>query len=110
MFDLARALSQGKPVECSIRGQVIDTPRTFYGRRTHAVHEAFHITVGNQRLEVVENLGLAPSIPAQPGDEILLHGELVPDGSHGPLIHWIHHDPSGQHEAGYAIENGVRYD
>lgn len=109
MFDIRQALAAGKPVECTMRARVVDAPRTYYGTRTHAEHEDFHIEAGGIRLEVVQNLKLAPSIPAEPGDEILLHGEFVPHGSHGPLMHWIHHSPGGGHEDGYAVLDGKTY-
>lgn len=109
MFDLAQALSRGVPIECTLEGHVLDMPRNFYGNRTHAMHEAFHVEVAGQRLEVLENLAIAPYVPVHPGDDVVMHGQLIPQGSHGPLMHWIHRDPSGRHEDGYLINQGRSY-
>jgi hypothetical protein len=110
MFNLSAALAAGNPIECTLEATVTDDAREFYGNRTHAEHEDFHVEVAGRRLEVVENLGLAPLIPVKRGDQIELHGELVPHGSHGPLMHWIHRSPNGHHESGYCIDNGQRYE
>ena len=109
MFDLAAALQAGSPQECTLDAVVTDVPREYYGNRTHAMHEYFHVLSQGKRLEVVQNLRCSPQVPVHPGDGVTLHGELVPDGSHGPLMHWTHHDPSGRHEDGWVIDEGKRY-
>ena len=83
MFDLAAALQAGSPKECTLSAIVTDSPRQYYGSRTHAEHEDFHVLCQGRRLEVVQNLRCSPEIPVQPGDSVCLHGELVPHGSHG---------------------------
>ena len=45
------------------------------------------------RLEVVDNVSLAPRVPVTPGDRVSIQGVLVPDARRGPLVHWTHHDP-----------------
>lgn len=109
MFNLTAALQAGNPQECTLDAVVTDKPREFYGARTHAMHEDFHVLCQGQQLEVVQNLACSPAIPVQPGDGVTLHGELVPHGSHGPLIHWTHHDPGGRHEDGWVMDGGQRY-
>ena len=89
---------------------VVSAPRFFYGSRTHAMHEAFNVRADDGRaLEIVDNLGLAPRCPVTPGDRITVKGEFVPDGSHGPMVHWTHHDPARRHQDGYIEFNGQRY-
>ncbi len=109
MFDLANALQAGRPLECTLDATVCDSPREYFGNRTKAEHEYFHVVCQGQRLEVVQNLNCSPNVPVQPGDAIELHGELVPHGSHGALMHWTHHDPSGRHEDGWVLDHGQRY-
>jgi hypothetical protein len=109
MIDLPAALRAGIPRECTLEAVVTDEPRDYYGNRTHAMHEAFHVLCQGRRLEVVQNLGCGSRVPVQAGDGVTLHGELVPNGSHGPLMHWTHHDPSGRHEDGWIIDAGQRY-
>lgn len=96
--------------EVCLGATVTSPPRFFYGSITHAMHEAFNIrTDGGRKLEVVDNVSLAPRCPVEPGDRITIKGEYVPDGSHGPMIHWTHHDPDHRHEDGYIELNGRRY-
>jgi hypothetical protein len=109
MINLSAALQAGVPEECTLDAVVADEPRNYYGNRTHAMHEAFHVMCQGQRLEVVQNLRCGQQVPVQPGDGVTLHGELVPHGSHGPLMHWTHPDPNGRHEGGWIIDRGKRY-
>jgi hypothetical protein len=96
--------------EVSLGATVTSTPHYFYGSVTHAMHEAFTIrTDQGQALEVVDNVGIAPRCPVKPGDHISLKGEYIPNGSHGPMVHWTHRDPDHKHEDGYIELNGRRY-
>ncbi len=110
MTTLSAALASHAPSEVAFSATVASAPHFFYGTNTHAMHEAFDVrTDDGRRLEIVDNVALAPRIPVVPGDRIGVRGELIPDASRGPLVHWTHHDPAGVHEDGYLDLNGRRY-
>ncbi len=92
-------------------GAIVTTaPHFFYGRASHAVHEAFDVRTDDGRaLEIVDNVALAPRVPVTIGDRIAVRGELVPNASRGPLVHWTHHDPAHIHPDGYIELDGKRY-
>jgi hypothetical protein len=107
---LANGLASASPSEVAFSGTVLDAPRFFYGTNTHAMHEAFDVRSDDgHRVEVVDNVKLAPPVPVAPGDRVSILGELVPETSHGPLVHWTHHDPAHVHADGYIDFNGRRY-
>jgi hypothetical protein len=107
---LANGLASASPSEVAFSGTVLNAPRFFYGTNTHAMHEAFDVRSDDgHRVEVVDNVKLAPRVPVAPGDRVSILGELVPDTSHGPLVHWTHHDPAHVHPDGYIDFNGRRY-
>ena len=94
----------------SFSGTVVSRPHFFMGSRTHALHEAFDVRAdGGSRVEVVDNVTIAPKVPVAPGDRVGVCGELVHDRRGHPLVHWTHHDPHGVHPDGYIDFNGRRY-
>jgi hypothetical protein len=110
MNTLSAGLALHTPSEVAFSATVLSAPHYFYGTNTHAVHEAFEVRSDDgHEVEIVDNVKLAPRIPVMPGDRIGVQGELVPDASHGPLVHWTHHDPSGRHEDGWLDFAGRRY-
>jgi hypothetical protein len=107
---LANGLASASPIEVAFSGTVLNAPHFFYGTNTHAMHEAFDVRSDDgHRVEVVDNVKLAPRVPVAPGDRVSILGELVPETSHGPLVHWTHHDPAHVHPDGYIDFNGRRY-
>jgi hypothetical protein len=107
---LSGGLALSAPSEVAFSGVVLSEPTFFFGSNTQAMHEAFNVRGDDgQRVEIVDNVKLAPRVPVHPGDRIDVRGELVPDTNRGPLVHWTHHDPSGQHEDGYIDFAGRRY-
>jgi len=107
---LSAALAAVSPSEVTFGATVVSSPHFFYGRNTHATHEAFRVlTDDGHRLEVVDNVKLAPRVPVAPGDHVTIRGELVPHGSHGPLVHYTHHDPQHVHPDGFIELAGHLY-
>lgn len=98
--------------EVTLGAQTLTPPRFFIG--THGKHEAFDVQVDDgsslqgQKLEVIDNVDIAPQIPVHPGDQVEVRGELIHDPDK-TIIHWTHHDPHGHHPDGYIKLNGKLY-
>lgn len=98
------------PSEVRFGATVLSAPHFFYGSRTHAMHEAFEARADDGvRVEIVDNVALAPRIPVVAGDRIGVQGELVPQTRYGPLVHWTHHDPDHHHQDGFIDLHGKQY-
>jgi hypothetical protein len=110
MNSLAAGFAANVPSEVRFAGTVASPPRYFFGRGTQAWHEAFNVTSDDgHRVEIVDNVKLAPRVPVVPGDRVVVQGELVPGASRGPLVHWTHHDPAQRHADGFIELHGRRY-
>ena len=110
MSSLQAAFSSHVPSEVDFGATVLTRPRFFFGANTHAMHEAFDVRADDgHRLEVVDNVALAPRVPVAPGDHIVIRGELVPEARRGPLVHWTHHDPAHRHQDGFIALRGRVY-
>ncbi len=110
MNTLASGFARERPSEVTFGGTVLSAPHFFYGSHTHAVHEAFDVRSDDgRRLEIVDNVALAPRVPVVVGDRIAVRGELIPDARPEPVVHWTHHDPGGAHADGYIELDGRRY-
>jgi hypothetical protein len=70
-------------------------------------HQRFILDIGSgSTLLVAHNIDLAPRLTSlKVGDTVAFSGvyEWNPKGG---LLHWTHHDPSGQHQAGWLKHNG----
>jgi hypothetical protein len=72
-------------------------------------HQKFLVKINpEQTLLIAHNIDLAPRVPLKVGDEILFSGEYVYNPK-GGIIHWTHHAPQGNHEAGWVMLNGQKY-
>jgi hypothetical protein len=110
MNTLSAGLALHVPSEVDFSGVVLSQPHFFFGKNTQAMHEAFDVRSDTgDRVEVVDNVKLAPRVPVHPGDRVSIRGELLPDTNRGPLVHWTHHDPAGVHLDGYIDFAGRRY-
>ncbi|MDQ2908380.1 MAG: DUF3465 domain-containing protein [Candidatus Eremiobacteraeota bacterium] len=110
MNTLDGGMRLGGPSEVRFGATVLSAPHLFYGSRTHAMHEAFNVRGDDGvKVEIVDNVALAPQIPVVPGDRIGVQGELVPCTRYGPLVHWTHHDPDHNHQDGFIDLRGRRY-
>jgi hypothetical protein len=73
-------------------------------------HQRFILALDSgQTLLVAHNVDLAPRIESLAvGDRVAFRGEYEWNGK-GGVLHWTHHDPQGQHEAGYLKHRGRTY-
>jgi len=74
-------------------------------------HQRFIIKLtGGQTLLIAYNIDLAPRIDSlQIGDSIKFYGEYLWNEK-GGIVHWMHRDPQGKHEAGWIEYKGRRYE
>ncbi len=98
-----------RSAEVCFAATVASRPHFFYGTRTHAEHEAFEVATAAGRLEIVDNVAIAPPIPVTPGDRIQVRGEIVHDPGREPVVHWTHRDPAGKHADGFIRLRGQIY-
>jgi len=73
-------------------------------------HQRFivKLTTG-QTLLIAHNIDIAPRIPGlAAGATVVFHG-VYEWNDKGGVIHWTHHDPNGQHEAGWIAHQGWVY-
>lgn len=73
-------------------------------------HQRFILRLASgQTLLVAHNIDIAPRLPSvAPGAVIAFSGEYAWN-SQGGVIHWTHHDPGGQHQAGWLKHGGAVY-
>ncbi len=108
-MDLAAAYAGKAPAWVDFNATVTSPPRFFYGSRTHAMHEAFDVQSSAGKIEIVDNVGLAPRCPVQAGDTVEIRGEMVHDPGRPPVVHWTHHDPAHHHLDGFIRLHGRLY-
>jgi hypothetical protein len=74
-------------------------------------HQRFILELGSgQTVLVAHNIDLAPRIDAlKIGDRVLFRGQFETN-DRGGVIHWTHHDPRGEHPAGWLEHDGRRYE
>ena len=73
-------------------------------------HQRFILRLSsNQTLLIAHNIDLAPRVSGiGVGDRVQFNGEYEWN-SQGGVIHWTHHDPGGQHPAGWLRHGGSTY-
>ncbi len=74
-------------------------------------HQKFLVKIASGKtLLFAHNIDLAPHIEdIKIGDEVAFRGEYVFNPK-GGVIHWTHHDPRGEHVAGWITHNGQKYE
>jgi hypothetical protein len=106
---LAAAYAGTAPAWVDFVGTVVSPPHFFYGSRSHAMHEAFDVQSTAGRVEIVDNVSIAPRCPVRTGDRIEVGGEMVHDPGRLPVVHWTHHDPAHHHTDGFIRLHGKLY-
>ncbi|MGZ8250913.1 MAG: DUF3465 domain-containing protein [Methylophilaceae bacterium] len=73
-------------------------------------HQRFIVKLDNGiTVLIAHNIDLASRIDSlKAGDEVAFKGEYAWNAK-GGLVHWTHHDPQGQHVAGWLRHNGQTY-
>ncbi len=75
-----------------------------------ARHQRFLIRLSDdQSLLVAHNIDLAPRVPLDEGDSIVVHGQFE-SNDRGGVLHWTHHDPRRRREGGWIEFDGKRYE
>ncbi|MEO8747181.1 MAG: DUF3465 domain-containing protein, partial [Rhodanobacter sp.] len=100
-------VAESRPGEVSGTGTVIRVlPDDTEGSR----HQRFILRLASgQTLLVAHNIDLAPRVsPLSVGDTVEYQGEYVWNEK-GGVVHWTHHDPSGNHLAGWLKHNGQTF-
>jgi len=108
-MNLQAAYAGTRPAEVLFDAKVTTAPHFFYGTKTHHMHEEFDASTAAGPVDVIDNVGLAPRVPVQPGDHIEVKGEMVHDPDNVPVVHWTHRDPAGRHEDGFIRFQGRVY-
>ncbi len=74
-------------------------------------HQRFILRLADGRtLLVAHNIDLAPRIDdLDAGDRVAFRGQYETN-DRGGVIHWTHHDPRGEHPAGWLEHDGRRYE
>jgi len=98
-----------RAAEVTFAATVTGAPRFFYGSKTHAENETFDVSTAAGPGRVIDNVDSAPQVPVQPGDRVIVRGELVHDPGRMPVVHWTHHDPAARHAGGFIQYQGRVY-
>lgn len=109
-MDLFAAYAGARPAMVDFYGEVTSRPHYFYGTHTRCEHEAFDADTAAGKVEVVDNVGIAPAVRLSVGDRIEVRGEMVHDPGRFPVVHWIHYDPRGIHPGGFIRFRGRVYE
>jgi len=108
-MDITTAYAGSHPAQVEFSGTVTTPAHYFYGKRSHATHEAFDVATTAGPVEIVDNVSIAPRVPVTTGDRIDVRGEMVHDPGKIPIVHWTHHDPQGTHPDGFIRLDGQTY-
>ena len=72
-------------------------------------HQRFIVELAaGATLLVAHNIDLAPRVPVEVGDEVVVRGEYE-SNAQGGVIHWTHHDPDGRRPGGWIRHAGKEY-
>ncbi len=73
-------------------------------------HQRFILRLASgQTLLIAHNIDIAPRVtPLSEGDTVEYKGEYASNDK-GGVVHWTHHDPSGNHPAGWLKHDGQTF-
>ena len=73
-------------------------------------HQRFILRLASgHTLLVAHNIDIAPRVsPLSEGDTVEYKGEYAPNDK-GGVVHWTHHDPAGNHPAGWLKHAGQTF-
>lgn len=72
-------------------------------------HERFLLGLENgTTVLVAHDTAMAPYVPLQAGDFVVIHGEYIWNRK-GGVLHWTHHTDTPRHEGGWIDYKGQRY-
>ncbi len=72
-------------------------------------HQKWIVRLSNgQTVQAVYNSDMCPRVPVHVGDRTTLAGMFLMTNV-GPMMHWLHHDPSGKRPDGFVEVGGQRY-
>jgi hypothetical protein len=73
-------------------------------------HQRFILRLASgQTLLITHNIDIAPRVSGlSVGDTVEFSGQYEWNDQ-GGVVHWTHHDPTGQHQAGWLKHGGITY-
>jgi hypothetical protein len=72
-------------------------------------HQKFVVELADGKLmTAIYNLDMCPRVPVAVGDIVGLAGDFI-WSQQRPIMHWLHHDPSGKRPTGFVELEGRRY-
>lgn len=71
-------------------------------------HQKFIVKNKQHTVLVAHNIDLAPRVPVQTGDNIVISGQYEWN-ERGGVVHWTHHDPQNRHNGGWIELNGKKF-
>lgn len=73
-------------------------------------HQRFILELASgQTLLIAHNIDVAPRIPSIREGDVVEFSGVYEWNEEGGVVHWTHHDPLGQHTAGWLKHNGTVY-
>lgn len=106
--DLIAAIQNGRTVQFLIAGN-LEVIQVLPDDTSGLQHQKWMVQLSNgKKVLGVYNSDMCPRVPVKQGDHITLAGMFLMTNQ-GPIMHWLHHDPSGQRQDGFVELNGQRY-
>lgn len=71
-------------------------------------HQRFLVDVAGNSVLIAHNIDLAPRVPVETGDQLVVRGRFEWNEK-GGVLHWTHHDPDGGRRGGWIEHRGKVY-